>query len=95
MKYLLKGCISREAHEITSDVRLPTDQELVKSLISPAATPYLVQVVMRGETHKVKIAKMEKDPATKERLVLYGYVQQGNVPVYKNNHNWFGVREQD
>ncbi|HRH31686.1 MAG TPA: hypothetical protein PK950_03395 [Candidatus Paceibacterota bacterium] len=94
MKYRVKGFINKGGDEIKEEVTLPSNEELAKSLLSPAKQPHLVTIIVEGQASLVKIAKMERDPYYKEQLVIYGYIQKAaNERVYVANANWFRISE--
>ena len=89
--YLLKGYLRKYEDDVTSVTSLPAELELAKSLLSSAEKPYLVVISVQGKEYNVKVAKIEKDPAYGERIVLYGYVQESETLLYKNNVNWIWI----
>jgi hypothetical protein len=91
--YLIEGKITSISNK-TSNIALPNDSELVKSLFSSKESPVLVNIMCDGKQYEVKISLIEKDPKYGSRLVLKGYVKFGDSMEYIANYNWFTIREQ-
>ena len=98
MDYIVKGrFIARTEHDITKEVKLPANEELVKSLLSPRESPYLATIEVYGVQHEVKITQIDTEASyPTEKFAIRGYTQNADtkkdgMPVYINNYNWFYI----
>ncbi len=95
MNYIVKGrFIAKTEHDVTTEVVLPTNDELAQSLLSPKDRPYLVTIECYGVKHQAKITEIGTDTVTEDEIVLRGYIQNEETKkwgsyLYKNNYNWF------
>lgn len=80
MKYLIQGFISKVSHDITSEVVMPLNEELSKSLFSDGSSPYLVSITVRNIEYKVKITSVKRSIKNRQpyesSLSIYGYIQK-------------------